>query len=626
MVHLKRGAPPIFMEYSPQETPPVLGTKQADPTHSAIMGIKLAEKCKALGVEVHLSYPGHPDPRYADSPQFLIDRLSRSEVQAQALSRDPQTILSKCVGVYTTPPTSVGALDPNIKSYRIPDGPLLGNGDLAVAVGGTATEQTFYLSKSDLSQSMKGVGGLTVSFAGEAAANGKYRQEQDLYKAEVRSMIPLRQATVQMRSWTAEIGNLLITDLWTEQGAPMDVAIKLWSHANSSTTQAGAANGLIWSTREINGKMGTPPQQFSSKVAMTTRILGATPACATNGKNFSTAKFTLPAGKVVRVVTVVSGGYNAAEHVAKGKDEAASLTSMRIDELHVQHLDWWEKYWTKSYVSLNDDLLEKFYYGALYVLGCSSREGKVAPGLAGPWHLHGPACWSNRYTLDYNFEANWWGVYSSNRPELALPYYDVILKLIPAGRQLAKEHGTKGILFGVNAHAWGGFTDTRTLNMKGNASLAALNFTKHYRYTRDESFLVNKAWPLLKELALFWEDNLEWEDGNARWVIRDSGAREGGQDTNAITDLAYVGSLFQFLVATAELLEGKKSAGETIHITAEQKQKWRSYVKDLSKFPTIVFAGKTVFKEAENRNRMSLGGPGDNSDVLNHVFPAERSA
>ena len=39
--------------------------------------------------------------------------------------------------------------------------------------------------------------------------------------------------------------------------------------------------------------------------------------------------------------------------------------------------------------------------------------------------------------------------------------------------------------------------------------------------------------------------------------------------------------------------------------------------------PTIVFQGKTVFKEAENRTRMCLGGPGDNSDVLGHVFPGE---
>jgi hypothetical protein len=43
----------------------------------------------------------------------------------------------------------------------------------------------------------------------------------------------------------------------------------------------------------------------------------------------------------------------------------------------------------------------------------------------------------------------------------------------------------------------------------------------------------------------------------------------------------------------------------------------------MSEFPTTKFNGKTVFMEAENRNRMSLGGPGDNSDVLMHVFPSE---
>ena len=139
--------------------------------------------------------------------------------------------------------------------------------------------------------------------------------------------------------------------------------------------------------------------------------------------------------------------------------------------------------------------------GGLYVLACSSRDGSDAPGLAGPWHLNGPICWSNKFTLDYNFESVYWGVYSCNRPDLALPYYDVILKLIPAGKELAREHGTKGILFGVNAHGWGGFTDTRTLNMKGNASLASLNFMMHYRYTQDDASWsrrpgrFSKSWP-----------------------------------------------------------------------------------------------------------------------------------
>ena len=356
---------------------------------------------------------------------------------------------------------------------------------------------------------------------------------------------------------------------------------------------------------------------------MATRIWGAVPACSTDGKKSSVATFTLPAGKRVGVWTVVSGGYQATNHIGTAREWAASLTEQRLADLHDHHLGWWQKYWDKSHITLGEDLVEKFYYGALYVLGCSSREGRVPPGLAGPWHLHGPICWANKYTLDYNFESVWWGVYSANRPELALPYYEVILNLIPVGRQLAQEHGTKGILFGVNAHAWGGFTDTRTLNMKGNASLAALNFMWHYDYTQDEGFLVNKAWPLLKELALFWEDNLVWDGSDSRWLICDSGAREGAKDTNAVTDLAYVKRLFKFLLDTSEVLEGKQSGNERVHISDAQKAKWRGYVANLSRFPTLLMDGKRVFKEAENRNKMCLGGPGDNSDVLSQVFPGE---
>lgn len=546
-----------------------------------------------------------------------------SPAEGSSALPDAQSIVSKHTGVYSTPPDTVGTLDPSIKAYRIPDGPLMGNGDLAVAVGGTSTTQTFYFSKSDMGHSARGVGGLTFTFGAPAGDGAKYRQEQDLFRAEVRSMIPLRQAVVRMKSWTADSGNVLVTDLWTEDGAALEVSMTLWSHTDRSQAQAGAESGMLWATREITSKLGAAGETSSSKVAMAVRVMGAKPACSTDGKRSSAAKFSIPAGKKVTVVTAVAGGMGATNHIELAKAATAALSARQLDEMYAGHLAWWKQYWSKSTVSLGDELLERFYYGALYVLGCSSRAGSAPPGLAGPWHLNGPSCWSNKYTLDYNFMAVWWGVYACNRPEFATPYYDVILRLIPAGRQLAREHGTQGILFGVNAHAYGGFTDTRTLNMKGNASLAALNFMMHYDYTQDERFLVEKAWPLLKELAEFWEANLAWEAAGARWVVRDSGCREGQKDTNAINDLGHIRTLFGFLLSASATLEGKPSGGETIHITEARKEKWRGYVNSLSKFPTMSLDGKTVFKEAENRTKMSLGGAGDNSDVLMHVFPSE---
>jgi alpha-L-fucosidase 2 len=541
--------------------------------------------------------------------------------RAQDATVDQPPPVSKIVGVYTHPPTTVGSLDPAIKAYRIPDGPLMGNGDLAVAVGGTATEQTFYLSKSDLSQSARGIGGVTYSFEGTAGTTG-YRQEEDLCRAEVRSAIPLEHTALNMRSWTAHDGNVLVSEITSDRAAA-DIDLKLWSYVSGAHTQAGTAQDVIWATREISTTMGTTKQPFRSKVAMAVRIIGASATCTTDGKNSSTARFSVPSGKSVLVITALAGGYQVDDHIARATELAASLDRQKIDDLQAAHLRWWTRYWSKSSISIGDELVEKFYYGAQYVLGCSSREGSVAPGLAGPWHLNGPICWSNKYTLDYNFEAPWWGVYSSNRAELAEPFYDVILKLIPEGKRLAQEHGTKGILFGVNAHAWGGFTDTRTLNMKSNASLAALNFMMHYHYTKDNSFLVQKAWPLLKELDEFWQDNLIRNEATGRWCVRDSGAREGQKDDNAITDLAYVNAIYRFLLETADTLEGKQSAEGIIHISDAQKVRWRGYVERLSPYPTMILNGQRVFKEAENRQKMSLGGAGDNSDVLDGVFPGQ---
>jgi acetyl esterase/lipase len=73
--HVSKGDPPIFLDYPSQKVPPVMGEKQADPTHSAVLGIKLAEKLKSAGVEVILVYPGQPHPKYKNATEFLIDRL-----------------------------------------------------------------------------------------------------------------------------------------------------------------------------------------------------------------------------------------------------------------------------------------------------------------------------------------------------------------------------------------------------------------------------------------------------------------------------------------------------------------------------------------------------------------------
>lgn len=68
--------PPIYLDYPNQKTPPVAGQAEPDPTHSAIYGIKLAEKLKAAGVKHVVAYPaGAKDEVYGSIAKFLIAQL-----------------------------------------------------------------------------------------------------------------------------------------------------------------------------------------------------------------------------------------------------------------------------------------------------------------------------------------------------------------------------------------------------------------------------------------------------------------------------------------------------------------------------------------------------------------------
>jgi acetyl esterase/lipase len=68
--------PPIYMEYPRQKTPPVVGQEEKDPTHSAVYGIKLAEKLEEAGVEVVLTYPGKKDRKYGSILDFFNEKLT----------------------------------------------------------------------------------------------------------------------------------------------------------------------------------------------------------------------------------------------------------------------------------------------------------------------------------------------------------------------------------------------------------------------------------------------------------------------------------------------------------------------------------------------------------------------
>lgn len=74
--HATKDDPPIGLFYAGDKDAKV-GDSPKDPTHSPILGMKLEEKLKKIGVDVVLVYPGTENPKYKNSTAYLIDYLTR---------------------------------------------------------------------------------------------------------------------------------------------------------------------------------------------------------------------------------------------------------------------------------------------------------------------------------------------------------------------------------------------------------------------------------------------------------------------------------------------------------------------------------------------------------------------
>ena len=66
--------PPVALFF---RTAPAMGKPEKDATHSANFGVGLKKRCDELGVTCTLTYPGHPNPKYAKEIDFIAAILAK---------------------------------------------------------------------------------------------------------------------------------------------------------------------------------------------------------------------------------------------------------------------------------------------------------------------------------------------------------------------------------------------------------------------------------------------------------------------------------------------------------------------------------------------------------------------
>jgi len=496
------------------------------------------------------------------------------------------------------------------------DAILLGNGDMAVAISGTADSLRFWLNKNDFWRLQNLYGGCKPVLMGgvdviiPSMKDASYHVEQILYSAATWGTFVTSDATLSMECFLAAMQNILVLELAVE-GNPIAIELKPWTQQGSgSDNKEGNDKDVYWFSRE-----------FSKDVDIHS---GACAAVKVDG--VENLRFQLHPNNPVTIFITMDSMFKNEDYIKSTVDIAQALTAQDAKRLLTEHKAWWESYWSRCVIEIPDKVIEKEYYRSLYILGACSRDIDFPPGIFGTWNLTDAPAWHGDYHLNYNHVAPFYGLYSANRIEQADPCTTPLLEFITRGREYAQKLcQTRGILYpvgigpkGMDSTYKGDVVQENYRNNPnvthhilhwGQKSNAAYSLVPVYFrfYSTWDTVYAEENYPFVFEVVNFWEDYLKFENG--RYVIYDDSIHEGsGDDFNPILSLGLVRMTFQLALDMSGFLG----------LDEERREKWRHILKHISNYSTHKKDGKRVFRYSEK------GTDWVNSNTLGiqHIFPA----
>ena len=180
-------------------------------------------------------------------------------------------------------------------------------------------------------------------------------------------------------------------------------------------------------------------------------------------------------------------------------------------------------------------LEELFFRYGRYLLAASSRPGSLPANLQGVWNDMEAPPWQADYHLNINLQMNYWPADTANLAETVEPLSAYVDGLREPGRVTAKQ------MFGVgrgwvahhasNIYGHTGAWDHPAYFFPESGAWLADQLYDHYRFTLDEDYLDEVAYPVMKEAAQFWIGNLRTDPSDGTLVATPSRSPEIGPAT-----------------------------------------------------------------------------------------------
>ncbi|MCR8636441.1 glycoside hydrolase family 95 protein [Paenibacillus radicis (ex Xue et al. 2023)] len=227
-------------------------------------------------------------------------------------------------------------------------------------------------------------------------------------------------------------------------------------------------------------------------------------------------------------------------HCLEELQNAASLSFNRLRERHIaEHRQWFDRMELSISGKSGDlhnlatddrldfvrnggedlGLVTLFFHYGRYLLIASSRPGTIPANLQGIWNDSYVPSWDSKYTININIQMNYWPAEVCNLSELHFPLFDHLDAMLPNGCETARvQYNSRGFMCHHNTDLWGDTAPTdfaRAGLWQMGAAWLCYHLWEHYTYSLDKEFLAARAYPLMKEAALFILDfMIKDEQGN----------------------------------------------------------------------------------------------------------------
>ncbi|GAB5551420.1 MAG: hypothetical protein Sapg2KO_10110 [Saprospiraceae bacterium] len=174
------------------------------------------------------------------------------------------------------------------------------------------------------------------------------------------------------------------------------------------------------------------------------------------------------------------------------------------------HQNWWRVFWGKSAIQVPDSILQKQWYLEQYKFGSAARVGAPPISLQAVWTADNGKLppWKGDFHHDLNTQLSYWPAYSANHLEEEIGFIEWLWEHQDTFKKYTKDYfETEGInvpgvstLTGQPMGGWIQYAFGPTVS-----AWLGHHFYLHWRYSMDQAFLEQRAYPWIKEVAVFLE-------------------------------------------------------------------------------------------------------------------------